>query len=100
MSSPSSLPDRRPRTIVLDPADHVAVAIVELLVGGEVEIDGEVVAVLERIPAGHKIARVDIEEGADVLKYGEAIGHATVPIARGAHVHVHNLVGNRLAVSS
>ncbi len=91
---------QRPQAIVLDPSDDVAVAIVELAAGSVVILGDDLLDVVERIPVGHKIARRDITAGNDVLKYGEAIGHATSPIARGTHVHVHNLVGNRLGVES
>ena len=43
---------------------------------------------------GHKYALRDIAEGENVVKYGMPIGHATRPIARGEHVHVHNLKTN------
>ncbi|TJZ91787.1 altronate dehydratase [Paracoccus gahaiensis] len=41
-------------------------------------------------PAGHKIARRAIAQGAAVVKYGQTIGYATAPIAPGDHVHSHN----------
>jgi altronate dehydratase len=44
---------------------------------------------------GHKFALQDIEKGADVVKYGEPIGQTTARIARGEHVHVHNVVSHR-----
>jgi altronate hydrolase len=50
------------------------------------------------IPTGHKVALRAIAVDEDVIKYGEPIGHATVPITAGEHVHTHNLVGNRLGV--
>ena len=34
----------------------------------------------------------DIDRGQAVIKYAHPIGVATVPIARGAHVHRHNVV--------
>jgi altronate hydrolase len=43
---------------------------------------------------GHKYALRDIAEGEDVIKYGMPIGHATMPIAKGEHVHVHNVKTN------
>ena len=43
---------------------------------------------------GHKYALRDIAEGEDVIKYGMPIGHATRAIARGEHVHVHNVRTN------
>ena len=43
---------------------------------------------------GHKYALRDIAEGENVIKYGMPIGHATCSIARGEHVHTHNLATN------
>ncbi len=43
---------------------------------------------------GHKYARCPIAVGADVVKYGMPIGHATRPIAAGEHVHTHNVQTN------
>ena len=43
---------------------------------------------------GHKYALRDIAEGENVVKYGMPIGHATRFIAKGEHVHTHNLVTN------
>ena len=43
------------------------------------------------VPAGHKIALVDIPQGAAVVKYGYPIGVATADIRAGEFVHTHNL---------
>ncbi len=43
------------------------------------------------IPAGHKVALEDIEEGSEVIKYGFPIGVATRAIRAGEHVHSHNM---------
>ena len=43
---------------------------------------------------GHKYALRDIAEGEDVIKYGMPIGHAVRAIAKGEHVHVHNVKTN------
>ncbi len=43
---------------------------------------------------GHKYALRDIAEGEDIVKYGMPIGHATCPIKKGEHVHVHNVKTN------
>lgn len=58
--------------------------------------DTVAVALTDRpgIPAGHKIALRDIAEGEDVVKYGDPIGHATRPIAKGELVDHHNLATN------
>ena len=77
--------------------DNVAVIFSKpLLPGMDVEVrdeDGhaETVTLLSAIPYGHKIAIRDIPGGTPILKYGEQIGRANGDIARGEHVHVHNL---------
>ena len=43
---------------------------------------------------GHKQALTDIPSGADVVKYGFPIGHATADIKAGEHVHTHNMATN------
>lgn len=58
---------------------------------------GEVVAgvtLLDDIPQAHKVALKDIKAGEDVIKYGCPIGHATLDIIPGQHVHTHNVTTN------
>ena len=43
------------------------------------------------LETGHKVSLVDISEGEDVIKYGYPIGRATCDIAKGEHVHSHNM---------
>ncbi len=43
---------------------------------------------------GHKYAIRDIKCGEDIIKYGNPIGHATVDIKKGEHVHTHNVKTN------
>lgn len=85
--------------LVMDAADHVATAIRDIAAGETIQyvVQGkrETVAAAEPIPFGHKISIVDIPEGEHVRKYGEVIGQATVAIATGHHVHVHNIEGIR-----
>ena len=47
------------------------------------------------IPIGHKVALVDIKKGDTIFKYGEDIGRAVADIAKGAHLHVHNVKTKR-----
>ena len=54
--------------------------------------DGSVLELLDVVPAGHKIARRLMKAGAPVRRYGEVIGFAGADIARGRHVHMHNLL--------
>jgi hypothetical protein len=77
--------------ITIDPRDNVATAIVNLNAGDTVQIDHGEITVLHDIAYGHKFALTDIPEGDYVIKYGAQIGRATAPIARGGHVHVHNV---------
>ncbi len=75
--------------------DMVATALEPLRAGDTipVEIQNRVenITLAEEIPTGHKFALIDISEGTDVIKYGEPIGQSTAKIARGEHVHRHNL---------
>jgi len=88
--------ESKTKIIVIHEKDNVAVALKPLKAGETIfiEIQGlqERIKLLSDIPMGHKIALVDIEEGAMVIKYGEAIGKASKKINRGAHVHIHNVV--------
>ena len=43
---------------------------------------------------GHKFALRDIKAGENIIKYGSPIGHATCDIAKGEHVHTHNIKTN------
>ena len=43
---------------------------------------------------GHKYALRDIKAGENIIKYGNPIGHATVDIKAGEHVHTHNVKTN------
>lgn len=62
-------------TIIINTKDNVGVS-----------LDGN-----DKIPAGHKFALCDIKQGDYVVKYGEIIGRATSPIAKGEWVHTHNV---------
>ena len=46
------------------------------------------------IEDGHKYAARDIQAGENIIKYGQPIGHATEDIAKGEHVHSHNMKTN------
>jgi (2R)-sulfolactate sulfo-lyase subunit alpha len=47
------------------------------------------------IPIGHKVALTTLQTGDTAIKYGEDIGRIVAPIAKGAHVHTHNLKTKR-----
>ena len=82
--------------VVFDAIDTVAVLTSDAPAGAVVDAAGDPIVTLEPIPAGHKVARVALRAGDPVLKYGQPIGRATRSIARGSHVHVHNLESARL----
>ncbi len=60
------------------------------------EKDNVIITLKEQgsIPKAHKIASQDIVKGADIIKYGMPIGYATTAIAKGDHVHTHNMATN------
>lgn len=47
------------------------------------------------VPIGHKVALRDLAVGDTVIKYGQDIGRVVAPIAKGDHVHTHNLKTKR-----
>ncbi|APR51930.1 hydrolase [Sphingomonas koreensis] len=71
-------PDDNVATLLSDGADAVA------LVGGGAVVLNEPVAM------GHKVALADIATGEAVVKFGIAIGTASVAIRAGDWVHLHN----------
>lgn len=73
--------------------DNVATVLNDVKSGEEIPVrnGSEIrVKVLQDIPFGHKFALMNIEKGERIIKYGEVIARATVPIRKGEHVHVHN----------
>lgn len=85
------------KLLILDTRDNVAVCLVDLEVGDLIEQDNIKIKVINRIARGHKIASKEIAKGEGIFKYGERMGHAVAPIAVGEHVHVHNILGDRLS---
>jgi len=87
------------RALIMHPKDNVATTVEEIQPGDEVRVStGKEVRTLtavEAIPFGFKIALEELSPGAIILKYGDVIGKAGRPIAKGALVHVHNLEGTR-----
>lgn len=88
--SPSSVTQLEDRAIVVDPADNVATAIVPLAAGLTLAVANSALTLAEAIPAGFKFALTRIPKGQAVTKYGEMMARATVDIAAGEMVHVHN----------
>jgi hypothetical protein len=83
--------------IKIAPADHVAVAVRDLVGSINVLTGGELIqcVVPSLIPMGHKFALFDMPAGSEIRKYGQVIGMLTRPVNAGEHVHIHNLASLR-----
>ena len=91
-----------PQLLVHDRKDNVGVVVVE-----DLKTDTDMLCVVTEdnsdfrltvrhdVPIGHKVALVDLKIGDTVIKYGQDIGRIVTPVARGEHVHVHNLKTKR-----
>lgn len=79
-------------SIRLHPEDDVVVLKQALQPGDSVTDGSQRWEVTVPIGRGHKMATRDIAEGAAVRRYGQVIGFASQPIARGTHVHTHNVL--------
>lgn len=85
------------KVLILDARDNIAVCLADLAEGDVVQQDDITITVKNKIPRGHKIATREIAKNDGIIKYGERMGHAVAPIARGEHVHTHNILGDRLS---
>ena len=94
MTSRSNQTD--PRLILLSPADNCLIAAARLEAGTPIEIEGERVTLTKTIELGHKVARHEFAKDDKVLRYGAVIGHVTEAVARGAHLHTHNVASDYL----
>jgi len=84
------------RFLKIDREDNVATALADINSDEKVEIqasDGSstILTAKDPIPLGHKIALEDIQENAEVIKYGSPIGEASKRIKAGEYVHTQNL---------
>ncbi len=80
--------------IRIHPKDTVAVALQDLVQGEKLVLPEGTVTVSEPVPQGHKVALSEIPAGADIIKYGSPIGHATKKILAGQWAHTHNIATN------
>ncbi len=87
-----------------EPDDDVGVAVIDLKKGsvaGALTLEGKPagsVKLRDNVPLGHKVAMRDVAKDKAVIKYGREVGKAVQPIAKGAHVHIHNLKTMRWSV--
>jgi altronate hydrolase len=96
MTSPSP---SQPRSAVLrlHPQDDIVIAKSALAKGDLIDAGAGPLALLQDVPAGHKVAAHALRTGAPVRRYGQVIGFASQPIEPGEHVHLHNLHIGELA---
>ena len=91
-----------PTFLVHTAKDTVGIVVVEGIKSGQ-DLDGWVLetdksmflTTLDDIPMGHKVALINIADGDTIIKYGHDIGRATDIIAKGRHVHLHNIKTKR-----
>ncbi len=91
-----------PQLLIHSKDDNVGVVVVEGLGAGtdmlcvvtEDNSDLSMTATMA-IPIGHKVALCDLSQGDTIIKYGADIGIAIKDIAKGEHVHVHNIKTKR-----
>lgn len=86
LATPLATRSAAPLTIRMHASDNVAIVANDggLPPGTELP-DGLVLR--DKVPQGHKVALVDLPQGAVVLRYGVPIGHALADIAAGSWVH-------------
>lgn len=81
MSRPSA------KTLLLNPADNVAVALSNLDVGTDTP---QGVKTTKRVPRGHKFTVRAVKAGEPIIKFGQIIGFAKLDMPPGEWVHEHN----------
>ena len=84
------------RLLLLSPDDNCVIATMTLAAGTELMLDGERVVLAETVALGHKLARHALSAGDKILRYGAPIGHVTRDVAKGEHLHTHNLESDYL----
>ncbi|MDR7868380.1 MAG: galactarate dehydratase [Sporomusaceae bacterium] len=78
-------PQEAPLYIKVNPADNVAIIVNEGgLTAGAVFPCG--LTLREAVPQGHKVALADLAAGEAIVRYGEVIGYAAGPVAKGSWV--------------
>ncbi len=91
-----------PQALAHSPEDNVAVVVVEGLKAGTEALvvvtednTSFTVSAKDDIPIGHKLALKDFAVGDTVIKYGQDVGKIVAAVAKGKHVHTHNLKTKR-----
>src|SRR5262252_2597916 len=91
MEMDTSAKPEAPRVIRMHPGDNVAIVVNDFgLPAGAQLLSGP--ALREYVPQGHKVALVDIAQGAPVRRYNVVIGYAAQALPRGSWVNEQRLV--------
>ena len=85
MQEPSLKPMLKPLYIRMHANDNVAIVVNDGGLPAGTEFPGEFV-LQERVPQGHKIALVDMAEGAAIVRYDVVIGYAVRDIVKGSWI--------------
>ena len=94
--SRTQAPPSAPAFLAHNEGDMVAVAVQDVAPGEctvvYMDSDREArITVTEAVPLGHKVALIELAEGAEVLEYGVRVALTRQPIMAGQLVHVHNV---------
>lgn len=92
--------DRHPLFLRLHVDDNVAVALKNIPSGTIIRLEDGTRFECQEIPAGHKFSLENLCPNHKVIKFGLVIGATTQAVARGEHVHLHNLTSLRKTVST
>lgn len=84
------------KLIRIHPDDNVGVLSRSVRAGDLMDVEGSLLPAPGDFGLGHKFALREIAAKDKIYKYGIAIGSAVEPIAKGAHVHLHNLKSDYL----
>ncbi|MEB2400228.1 MAG: galactarate dehydratase [Alcaligenaceae bacterium] len=87
---PSAPAGPRPLTIQMHARDNVVIVANDGGLPAGAALPSGVV-LREAVPQGHKVALVDLDKGAAVLRYGVPIGYAAEPLPAGSWVHERRL---------
>ncbi len=79
------------KTLKIHPGDNIEVALTTLEKGTVVQNGGAPFELLDKIPAKHKFAATDLNEGDELIMYGVLVGKALQPIPKGTLIHTRNI---------
>ena len=86
LDTPVATRSAAPLTIRMHASDNVAIVANDGGLAAGTPLPGGLV-LRDKVPQGHKVALVNLPQGAAVLRYGVPIGHALADIAAGSWVH-------------